>query len=82
VGQLFGVRGRAWVGLGIAYGVAVLLGMSFAGLPLAAALFGGGEAIADMPEMAGWWTFGIEHVLFGLVLGLVLAARRPGAAPS
>jgi hypothetical protein len=80
VGQVLGVRGRMWVGLGIAYGVAVLVLMSFAGLPLAAALFGGGEPIANMPEMAGWWTFGIEHVLFGLVLGLVFAAR--GEAPN
>lgn len=80
VGRVLGVRGRTWVILGINYGVAVLLVMSFVGLPVAAALFGGGEPIANMPEMAGWWTFGIEHVLFGLVLGLVLGAR--GQAPN
>ena len=28
-----------------------------------------------MPALAGWWTFGIEHVLFGTVLGLVFLAR-------
>jgi hypothetical protein len=80
VGRVLGVHGRAWVGLGIVYGIAVLLVMSFVGLPVAAALFGGGDPIANMPAMAGWWTFGIEHVLFGLVLGLVFAVR--GAAPN
>jgi hypothetical protein len=80
VGRVLRVRGRAWVGLGIAYGIAILVVMSFVGLPVAASLFGGGEPIAKMPEMAGWWTFGIEHVLFGLVLGLVFAGR--GEAPN
>jgi hypothetical protein len=75
VGQVLRVRRWGWVALGVAYGVAVLLLMSFAGLPIAAALFGVGDPIANMPELAGWWTFGIEHVLFGTVLGLVFVAR-------
>jgi hypothetical protein len=75
VGRLLGARGGAWVPLGFAYGLAVLVGMAFVGLPLVAALFGGGEPIAMMPAMAGWWTFTIEHLLFGGTLGTVFALR-------
>lgn len=70
LGTVLGARGTAWLPLGIAYGGAVLVIMSFVGLPIAAALFDGGDPIRDMPQIAGWWTFGIEHVLFGTVLGL------------
>jgi hypothetical protein len=79
VGAVVGARGAAWIPLGVVYGVAVLLVMSFAGLPIVAALFGGGDATADMPEMAGWWTFTIEHLLFGFVLGVILAFRERAA---
>jgi hypothetical protein len=78
VGRLLGVRRWGWLALGITYGAAVLLLMSFVGLPIAAALFGGGDPIANMPELAGWWTFGIEHVLFGSVLGLVFVSSGRG----
>jgi hypothetical protein len=79
LGGVLGVRRWGWVALGIAYGLAVLLLMSFAGLPIAAAIFGGGDPIANMPALAGWWTFGIEHVLFGTVLGLVFMVRGRAA---
>ncbi len=78
VGRLFGARGAGWVALGILYGGAVLALMSFVGLPIAAALFGGGDPIRSMPAMAGWWTFGIEHLLFGAVLGVWFAVRGDG----
>jgi hypothetical protein len=65
-----GVRGPALVPVGIVYGALVLALMSFVGLPIAASIFGGGDPIRDMPSMAGWWTFTIEHLLFGAVLGL------------
>jgi hypothetical protein len=64
------VRGPALVPVGIVYGALVLVLMSFVGLPIAASIFGGGDPIRDMPSMAGWWTFTIEHLLFGAVLGL------------
>ena len=76
-GGVFGVlsrvlrlRGGIAVAGGIAYGLLVLVVMSFVGLPLVAGLFGAGEPIAEMPTMVGWPTFTIEHALFGLVLGL------------
>jgi hypothetical protein len=76
-GGVFGIlsrvlrlRGRIAVAGGIAYGLLVLVVMSFVGLPLVSGLFGAGEPIAEMPMMVGWPTFTIEHALFGLVLGL------------
>lgn len=68
---------------GLVWGGLVFLISSFVGLPVAAALFDSGDQITDMAEMAGWGTFIGEHLVFGLVLGLLvaLAARRtPGSA--
>lgn len=67
---------------GLVYGLVVLAISAFIALPIVAELFGGGEAVAKMPKMAGWGTFTVEHVLFGLVLGAVVAAaaaRRTAA---
>jgi hypothetical protein len=50
------------------------------GLPIAAALFDS-DAIRNMAEMAGWGTFVIEHLLFGLVLGVLDAVARARTAP-
>lgn len=63
------LSGGAAVVAGAAYGIVVLLFSSFIGLPLAAAIFDGGDPIADMPKMVGWTTFSIEHVMYGIVLG-------------
>jgi hypothetical protein len=60
---------------GIVYGLAVMVVMAFVALPLIASLFGGGDPISDMPQLAGWWTFTIEHAIYGAVLGL-WALRR------
>lgn len=62
---------------GMVYGVIVLLFSSFVGLPVAAAVFDGGDPIADMPKMVGWTTFSIEHVMYGAILGVgwILAKR-------
>jgi hypothetical protein len=63
-------------GLGIVYGAIVFAVSTWIGLPVAAALFDSGDQITDMAEMAGWGTFVIEHLLFGLVLGLLVALAR------
>lgn len=68
------------VAAGVAYGLLVMVGNALIALPIVAQLFGGGEAIADMPAKAGWGTFTVEHVLFGLVLGLVVAAKAGNPA--
>ena len=74
------------VALGGVFGLLVLLANSFVGLPVVASVFGGGGPISDMPKLAGWGTFAVEHLMFGLVLGLVVAAaatvRAAGASAS
>ncbi len=63
---------RGVVGLigGVVYGLTVMVVMAFVALPVIASVFGGGEPISDMPRLAGWGTFAIEHAIFGAVLGL------------
>jgi hypothetical protein len=63
-------------GLGIVYGAIVFAASAWIGLPLAAAIFDSGDPIENMAEMAGWGTFVIEHLLYGLVLGLLVALDR------
>ena len=60
---------------GLAWGGLVFLISAFIGLPIAAALFDSGDQVTNMAEMAGWGTFVIEHLLYGLVLGALLAFR-------
>lgn len=79
-GALFGVIASlaTWsrvttVAAGVVYGMIVLIGNAFVTLPIVAELFDGGDAIADMPAMAGWGTFVVEHVIFGVVLGALVA---------
>jgi hypothetical protein len=66
----------ALAGAGLVWGAADFALNAFIGLPIAAALFGSGDQIANMAEMAGWSTFIIEHLLYGLVLGLLVALDR------
>jgi len=70
-------------GIGMAYGFVVFAMSAYAGLPLAAAIFDSGDPIENMAEMAGWGTFIVEHLMFGLALGLLAAvgSRKPAAAP-
>lgn len=46
---------------------------SYVGLPLAAAIFSSGDQITNMAELVGYGTFLVEHLIFGLVLGLIIA---------
>lgn len=63
-------------GAGLVYGALVFAFSAFIGLPLAAAIFDSGDPIENMAEMAGWGTFFVEHLLFGLVTGALLGAKR------
>lgn len=65
----------AIVGLGLLYGAMVFAVSSWIGLPIAASVFGSGDQITHMARMAGWGTFVIEHLVFGLALGMLLALR-------
>lgn len=66
----------ALAGVGVAYGFVVFVVSAFVGLPLAAAIFDSGDPIKNMAEMAGWGTFVVEHLLFGLTLGVIAAAAH------
>jgi hypothetical protein len=68
------VHGLALVVAGMVYGLIVLGVNAVIGLPVAAHLFGGGTRISTMPSMVGWWTFTIEHLIFGMVLAAALLA--------
>lgn len=63
----------ALAGIGLVYGALVFVISAFIGLPLAAAIFDAGDPITDMAKMAGWWTFFLEHLLFGVVAGVLVA---------
>jgi len=63
-------------GIGLVYGALVFAFSAFVGLPLAAAIFDAGDPIADMASMAGWWTFLVEHLVFGVVAALLVAGGR------
>ena len=67
-------------GVGLVYGFLVFLFSAYVGLPIAAAVFGSGDPIKNMAEMAGWGTFVIEHLLYGLTLGLLVAVTRTRTA--
>lgn len=56
------LTGAAAVVGGMVYGVVVMLFMSFVVLPIVGA--------GAMPAMIGWVSFTIEHLMFGVVLGL------------
>ena len=73
----------ALLAAGLAYGGLVFVMSAFVGLPLAAAVFDAGDPISNMAEMAGWTTFAVEHLLFGLVLAALLSlTHRNADAPA
>ena len=66
------LRGLVAVAAGVAYGLVVLGFMSQVALPWASGETAGGEVVANAPELLGWPVFTVEHVLYGLTLGLLL----------
>ena len=64
------LRGPAALAAGAVYGLAVMALMGLLVLPVAAGETAGGQLIADAPRLLGWPVFVVEHLLYGLVLGL------------
>ena len=62
---------------GAMYGLAVFVVSAFVGLPVAAKITGSGTTISDMASMVGYATFAVEHVMFGLVLGVLALRTAP-----
>ena len=67
--------------IGAAYGLLVFALSSFIVLPIAGSLLGAGDPIAHMARIVGYGTFALEHVVFGMVLGLTLYVLRRFPAP-
>jgi hypothetical protein len=70
VARALGFRGPVALAAGALYGLAVMALMGLVVLPAAAGQTAGGQLIADAPELLGWPVFAVEHLLYGLVLGL------------
>lgn len=70
--SLLRLRGVMLVAAGLVWGAVVFALSTWVGLPLAAAVFGSGDQISDMASMVGYGTFLVEHLLFGMTLGLLL----------
>ena len=90
-GAIFGVIASrlrlgfpALTGIGVVYGFVVFVVSAYIALPIAAAIFDSGDPIKNMAAMAGWGTFIVEHLLYGLVLGLLVAVARskPALVPA
>ena len=65
------IKGFSAVIAGGAFGILVMVINGFVGLPIVANLFGGAKPISDMAKMVGWGHFTIEHLIFGMALGLI-----------
>jgi hypothetical protein len=79
------IRLHGWVAVaaGAAYGLAVGGLMGLVVIPLAADETAGGQVVADAPRLLGWPVFAVEHLLYGLTLGLLAfrgEERQPYAA--
>lgn len=78
-----GLAGLA--GVGMIYGFGVFAMSAYAGLPFAASIFDSGDPIKNMAEMTGWGTFIIEHLMYGVALGALVAlglTRSSAALPA
>ncbi len=71
----------ARVPAGAVYGLAVFVVSAFVGLPVAAKITNSGSTISDMASMVGYATFAVEHMMFGLVLGVLAMRTAPTGSP-
>jgi hypothetical protein len=67
---------------GTMFGLLVLVVNGVVGLPIAARLFGGGKPISDMAKIVGWGHFTVEHVIFGMMLGIIIAVKLSHSSES
>jgi hypothetical protein len=80
----FAIRAALVVAAGVVWGALVFAFSTWIGLPAAAAILGAGDPIRNMAQMAGYGTFIIEHLVYGLVLGALVAlwSRQRSTTPS
>ena len=80
----FAIRAPLVVAAGVVWGALVFAFSTWIGLPAAAAILDAGDPIRHMAQMAGYGTFIIEHLIYGLVLGALVAlwGRQRSTTPS
>lgn len=71
------LRGVGGLFAGMVFGLAALVLMTFVTAPGAEALFGGEPFVTEIPDIVGWGTWVVGHLMFGVVLGL-WPLLRPG----
>lgn len=77
------IKGFSAVIAGAMFGILVMGINGVIGLPIIARIFGGGEPISDMAKIVGWGHFTAEHLIYGMMLGLIYSlsvARRKTTA--
>lgn len=74
--RLLKLSGAKLILAGMVWGLVVFAISSWIALPLAAAVLDSGAQIANMASMVGYPTFIVEHLMFGVALGVVLKLRR------
>lgn len=63
------------------FGLVVFAFSSFVALPLAASITGAGMPISQMARIVGYGTFALEHLIYGMTLGvLAFATARSSVA--
>ena len=67
---------------GAVFGLAVFVVSAFVGLPVAAKITNSGSTISDRASTVAWATFAIEHMMFGLVLGVLAVRTAPADSPA
>lgn len=75
----FNLKLAVLAAIGVAYGALVFAVSAFVALPIVGGVLGGGDPITNMAEMAGWGVFSTEHLLFGLVLGVLVGMVKQDA---
>ncbi|MHA7662013.1 hypothetical protein [Pseudomonas otitidis] len=70
--QMARLHGAVLIGAAMMWGLVVFAISSWIGLPIAAALFGGGDTVSNMAQIVGYGPFAIEHLMYGAALGLAL----------
>lgn len=69
--RLTSIKGVIAVFAGAMFGILVMGVNGIIGLPIIARIFGGGEPISDMAKIVGWGHFTVEHLIYGMMLGLI-----------
>ena len=69
--RMTAIKGLWAVIAGAMFGLVVMLVNGLCLLPITSRLFDRGEAITNMADIVGWGHFSVQHLIYGMMLGLV-----------